>query len=236
MNLSDDHKKIIDFWDSALKLSDEDKSEARGYSADDWQAMAPSEKLLKAAASLGACEKVLDYGCGNAWAGIIAARSGCKAVTAVDPAPGAADTAKLYAEVFGAKDRMEILCAGGEWLAKVPSETYDGFICSNVLDVVLPETAEGILREVSRILKKGAPVIIGMNYYVSPEAAAAKGIELQNGNLLHVDGVLRMVSRSDEEWTQIFGKSFKVECLEHFAWPGEPEERRRLFYLRNGLE
>jgi len=47
-----------------------------------------------------------------------------------------------------------------------------------------------------------------------------------------VDGVLRLVSRTDEEWAAIFSPYYTVERLEHFAWPGEAKETRRLFCLR----
>ncbi len=232
MATCNDSDKIIDFWDSALKLSEEDKKEAYEYDKDDWKEMAPSEKLFLAAASLGNRKKVLDFGCGNAWAGIIAAKSGCNDVTAVDPAQGAVETAQIYADVFGAKDHMNIFCADINRLKETPANTYDGFICSNVIDVIPAEAAGEILRETARIVTEDASVIIGMNYYISPESAAEKGIELKDGNRLYVDGILRMVSRSDEEWSDIFGKYFKVERLEHFAWPGESDERRRLFYLK----
>ncbi|GEM_PF-6151835 len=48
---------------------------------------------------------------------------------------------------------------------------------------------------------------------------------------LYVDGVLRLVSLSDDEWTALFSRHFKVIRLEHFAWPGEKSETRRLFHL-----
>ena len=62
--------------------------------------------------------------------------------------------------------------------------------------------------------------------------AAARNIELVDGYRLYMDGVLRLVSRSDEEWIQIFSPWYDIEKLEHFAWPGEETETRRLFYLR----
>ena len=37
---------------------------------------------------------------------------------------------------------------------------------------------------------------------------------------------------SDEEWERIFAPFFTVDHLEHFAWPGETAEKRRLFHLR----
>ena len=49
---------------------------------------------------------------------------------------------------------------------------------------------------------------------------------------IYIDGILRLVSRTDEQWTELLGRCFRIERLDHFAWPGEETERRRLFYLR----
>ncbi len=105
-------------------------------------------------------------------------------------------------------------------------------ICSNVLDVIPPETAEEIIREFARVIRKDSDVIIGLNYYLSPETAAARGMEMVDGTRLYVDGVLRLVSRTDDEWMRIFTPWFTVEQLDHFAWAGEAKETRRLFRLR----
>ena len=226
-----DDQVLIEFWDKALALSEEDRQACQEEEAD-WRELAPSEKLFRAAESLGQKKKVLDYGCGNGWAGIIAAKSGCPDVTAVDVSAGPVEAAQFFAGLFGAGDRMQVRCEAPDWLAGVPAGTYDGLICSNVLDIVPPETAEAILREAARVVTADADVIIGLNYYLSPEKAAARGLELQDGCKLYVDGVLRLVSRSDGEWAEIFSPYFTVERLEYFAWPGEETETRRLFRLR----
>ncbi len=223
---------LIDFWDKAFTLTEEQQAEARKQAAEDWQELAPSEKLFKAACSLGQKKKVLDYGCGDGWASVIAAKSGCTDVTAVDAAPGAVQAARFYTEVYGVKEHVHAVCGSADWLESIASDTFDGLICSNVLDVIPSETAETLLREFARITTRDADVIIGLNYYLSQEAAATRGMELTDGNRLYIDGVLRLVSRTDEEWSQLFSPWYTVERLEHFAWPGEPEETRRLFWLR----
>ena len=199
-----DNRNLIDFWSRSYSLPEQEMEQARLAGPGDWKELAPSEKLAQAACVLGDRRKVLDYGCGSAWAGILAAKSGCRDVTAVDAAEGSARAARFYAELF---------------------------ICSNVLDVIPPETAEGILREAARVVTRDAAVIIGLNYWLSSEAAEARGLALRDGRL-YVDGVLRLVSRSDEAWEAVFAPFFAVEKLEHFAWPGEAKETRRLFYLR----
>lgn len=236
--VSQDNRALREFWDKAFAPSEEDRASfasdengADGLDPESWRELAPSRKLFDAAASLGQCARVLDYGCGTAWAGIIAAKHGCGDVTAADVAPGAVETASMLVSAYGLADRIRPVCIDFDWLRGVPDQSYDGIICSNVLDVVPPETAEDILREFARIAAPGGRVIIGLNYYLSAEKAAQKGLELAGGNRLYVDGVLRLVSRSDEEWAAAFAPRFTVEKLDHFAWPGEAAETRRLFWL-----
>ena len=226
-----DNRTLIEFWSKALTLSEEDKESTNAIDPDSWKEMAPSEKLFRAAQELGSCKKVLDYGCGNAWASIIAAKSGCSDVDAVDVAQGGAEAASFYAGLFGVSDRIRVSYIDPAWLSTVAPGSYDGIICSNVLDVVPPETAREIAAGLARAAAPGARVAIGLNFYMSPERAAERGIVLEDGNRLYVDGVLRMVSRSDEQWSDFFSEWFRVESLEHFAWPGEKAETRRLFRL-----
>ena len=227
-----DNQALNGFWDKTFSLSEEEKAEVRKQTADDWKELAPSEKLFRAASFLGRKKKVLDFGCGNAWASIIAVKNGCTDVTAVDAASGAVQAARLYTEVYGVEEHVHTVCGAADWLESISSGTFDGLICSNVLDVIPPETADAVLRESARITTRDANVVIGLNFYLSPEAAAARGMEMTDGNRLYIDGILRLVSRTDEEWTQRFSPWYVVERLEHFAWPGEAKEARRLFWLR----
>ena len=227
-----DNRNLIKFWDKALTLSDEDRQAEMQNSPDSWKEMAPSEKLFRAAEALGKCSKVLDYGCGNAWAGIIAAKSGCPGVTAVDVAKGGVESARFYAELFDVSDKLHAQLIDPDWLSAVPDEIFDGLFCSNVLDVVPMQTAQDIIFQLARVAKKGAQVAIGLNFHMSEEKAKERGIELVDGRMLYVDGVLRLVSYSDEEWQEMFAPYFEIEGLEHFAWPGEKAETRRLFHLR----
>lgn len=232
MKKTQENQALIAFWDKAFALSEEDQKQMLEGDGSDWKEIAPSEKLYRAACALGKRKKVLDYGCGNAWAAVIAAKSGCPDVTAVDAAPRAVQTARLYASCYGVADRIHTDCASFEWLKSIPSGTFDGLICSNVLDVIPLETAEEILRDLARVTTQDGIMIVGLNYCLSPEAAAARGMAFTDGNRLYIDGVLRLVSRTDEEWARSFSPWYTVEKLEHFAWPGEAEETRRLFWLR----
>ncbi len=231
MSADKDNSNLIGFWNNVFAMSDEDRQSEMQNSPESWKEMAPSEKLFRAAEALGKCSRVLDYGCGNAWASLIAAKSGCPDVTAVDVVKNGIESAKFYSEFFNVADRIHAKLIGTDWLTTVPSGYFDGLFCSNVLDVVPTETAQDIIGELARVVAKDAVIVIGLNFHMSEERAAANGIELVDGRRLYVDGVLRLVSYSDDEWEKIFAPYFSVESLDHFAWPGEKTETRRLFRL-----
>lgn len=227
----EDDRKLVAFWSEALSLSEADREEALREGMPDAAELAPCEKLAAAAVSLGRCGRVLDYGCGNGWAAILAARNGCSGVTAADAAPGALETARFFAERYGMADRIRFCRATEGWLERRPAASYDALFCSNVLDVIPPETAGRILSGLARVLPAGGRAVVGLNYYLSPEDAEARGLSLTEDRKLYVDGVLRLVSRTDGEWEELFSPWFRTDRLEHFAWPGEETERRRLFFL-----
>lgn len=231
--LGKDYEELRSFWDRAFSMTDDERQKEREETDPEtgWKEMAPSAKLLRAACELGGRKKVLDYGCGGGWAGIAAAKSGCGDVTCADTANSCAELARFHAELYRVDDRIRTLHITPLWLSEQPDAVYDGFICSNVLDVIPSEAAEDILRQAARVTKEGASVVIGLNYCKEPVEDPEKHITVKYGNHIYINGILRLVSLTDEEWTKLLGKYFTVESLEHFAWPNETDERRRLFRL-----
>lgn len=232
--LRKDYEVVKNFWNTAFAMEKAEKQnvESSVDRENDWKGLAPSEKLLRAAGSLGKCGKMLDYGCGRGWAAVIAAKNGCENVIAVDVSANAAEAAAFHAKLFGVEESVTVRHVSDEWLATVPEDTYDGIFCSNVLDVIPEAVAENILANFERIACAGSSVVIGMNYYMEPKNDQEKKLVVKNGNYVYLNDVLRLVCRTDDEWMEILGRHFTVEKLEHFAWPGEETERRRIFYLR----
>lgn len=141
---------------------------------------------------MSGCKKVLDYGCGEGWAGITINKSGCGDVTCVDVVENAITLAKFLGLACGVTEGFKAECVSTDWIGSV----------------------------------------ISMNYYEEPVSKPDKNLEVKNDNEIYLNGVLRMVSRTDEEWTTILSKYFIVEKIEYFAWPGETKETRSIFILR----
>lgn len=224
------NEKLLNFWNESIKLTEEDKKELIDEKDLNYEDLAPSQKLLNAVKELNRCEKVLDYGCGNGWASIVVSKNGAEDVLAVDIGENIIESARFYAKLFDAK--IDAKSITPNWLYKVESNSFDGIICSNVLDVVPLETSKEIIAQLARVSKKNAKLVIGLNFYMSKETASKRGVELKDNRYLFVDDILRLTSLSDEEWKELFKPYFDIEKLDYFAWPNEPKETRRLFLLR----
>ena len=225
----DDYKNLKRFWDNNFKLTDEAKNEILEYDSDDYEILAPSKKLIDACKLLSQKNKILDYGAGFGFASIIASRNEAKDITAFDTSENAKKLALYYANYFKANN-INYISGDDNWLKNEEDNKYDGIICSNVLDVLPIEITKDIIKNLCRVAKKDALIIIGLNYYVD-----GNKIPLHNGlktNYLYIDGVLRLMSLKDEEWINLFKDYFIIDKLDYFSWPGEEEEKRRLFYLR----
>ena len=232
-DLKRDYKNSLDFWNSTYG---KESRESFLESTKNWKELAPSEKFIPALSIFSNCKKMLDYGCGNGWGSILLAKLGCKNITAVDLVKNAIDSTLSNIIIYDERESIEACLITSDWLQKEGTNKYDGFFCSNVIDVVPEEIANSIIKETSRILKPGSNLIISLNFFLDILKVSNRQFEVKNNNYIYREGILRMVSRSDEEWNTIFSKYFNVEKLIHFSWPGETTENRRLFYLKNKKE
>ena len=226
----------LDFWNQAFVLDEDAKKQYTQEfdSGNGWKKLAPADKLRDLVTeTLSDRKQVLDYGCGDGWAGIALCKCGCGNVTSVDVSENAIACARFLAELYHAGKGFRAECVSTGWIGETASNRFDGFYCSNVIDVVPPEVADGILENISRITTRDAKIILSMNHYKQPAADPGKNVTVRNGNEIFIDGILRLVSRTDEEWSEILNRYFDVLGISYFAWPGEKEERRRIFELRN---
>ena len=207
---------LVNFWNNAFRLTDDIKENDTKEFDPNYLALSPSEKFTKA---------------GGGFSSIILSKLGCKNVVAVDVAEEGIKSAEFYLKLYDAKN-VTTIHIEPNYLHSEEECKYDGIICSNVLDVVPEEISNDIIKELARVAKEDSLVVIGMNYYIEPSKILNNNTEHLDNKSLFIDGVLRLVSKTDEEWSEAFSKYFNVEKLEHFSWPGEDTERRRLFYLR----
>lgn len=226
-----DYQSSVEFWNKAMISAPEDY-EGEINRDEDWKQIG-SETLLKlVSAEVKGWNNILDYGCGSGWADVLLVKSGADKVFGVDVSPNAITSAKYYAKAFQTLDSIQFEAISTDWLDGQAENQYDYAFCVNVLDVVPDEVAEDIILGLSKVCKKGAKLLIGMNPCFEGAELTRDGFACKE-HYLYINDILRVNLHTDKEWTEMLSKYFKVERLEHFKWDAETKERRRLFYLSN---
>ncbi|MBO4666676.1 MAG: 50S ribosomal protein L11 methyltransferase [Bacilli bacterium] len=230
--MNKDYENLLAFWNQSLKLNEDEFNKTKGTidPDKDWESLAPSTKLIDALKELKDATNVLDYGCGSGWASIVLAKLGAQKITATEVAPNAIQSANAYIEAFGETSKIKTLLINEVWLKEQSKHQYDGFYCSNVIDVVPLSMAKDIIASSYEVTAPLAKVIFSTNYYIDPEKMKERGFQV-DGTKIYIDGILRLNSLTDEEWTNIFKTYYKKVDIRYFAWPGEKEEHRRIFIL-----
>lgn len=226
-----DYENSVDFWNKTLASSPEDY-EGEIDLNEEWKQIG-SEKLMELICEeVKGWDNILDYGCGSGWASVAFVKNGARKVTGVDVAPNAVVSAGYYTKAFQVEDCIKFEAISKDWLSSQAEEQYDHAFSVNVLDVVPDEVAEEMICGLSNVCKKGATLLIGMNPYFEGAELTREGCSYKD-HYLYVNDILRVNNHTDEEWSAMLSKYFKVERLEHFKWDQEPRDRRRLFYLTN---
>jgi len=231
--MSEIYKTLCEFWDSQFKSACLQKDEIVKNidKENDWKDLAPSKKLFDAISLISNVDSFLDYGCGDGWASIIAKKTGAKSVLGVDVSSGAIEYANICKESFEIDDFLSYKVIDVDWLKNQKEESFDSLFTSNVLDVVPEEIAKEIITNCAKVLKKNGNAIFSFNYYMDLSKADPSRVKVV-GNQVFINDVLRLVSKTDEEWKEMLEKEFIITELKYFSWPGETTERRRLFFAR----
>lgn len=229
--LKKDYEKSIDFWNEALVFSSEEL-EGEINQDEDYKEIGSKQLFLMMEEAVKGMSNVLDYGCGNGWLDVIMTKNGVRKIKAVDVAPKAVESAKLYAKAFESDTLIDYEAVSVDWLSKKQEGSFDNAVCCNVLDVIPMEVSESIVMNLSKAVKKGGTVLITLNPFFGPEVTGREGMDYKEP-YLYMNGVLRVNNHPDEEWTKLFSKYFEVEKLSFFKWDAEATEKRRFYVLKS---
>ena len=106
---------------------------------------------------------VLDFGCGNGKALIVSAKWGVKSGLGLDLSEKGINIAKSVVKGSKIEERFDFKQGDIEALKELEPGSFDGAILFNILDNLHPEDAKTLVSELSRVLRKGAAVLIKLN-------------------------------------------------------------------------
>lgn len=196
-------RTIKDFWNEAYKeLKPMILNKSDFLIEDDFQ------RALK---YLGDnAEDVLEIGVGSG-RGLLACQATgdkVKYLTGIDPSPYVVDFLNKTCTLSGINN-VSIVEADHLYLESLNSQSIDGVIASNVLDVLEENISDFIIDEITRILKPGGYFVVKVNFYLTKEIIDRTNANELEPNVYAINGVLRSVNRTTNEWLKKF-KNFEL--------------------------
>ncbi|MFU8787284.1 MAG: class I SAM-dependent methyltransferase [Candidatus Izemoplasmataceae bacterium] len=193
------HKEqVIQFWDQFFK-----EGEPTALNPKEMKIENPLDQYLK---ELGdTCEDVLDVGCGTGYCLFKAHALGEKMKNGVgfDASKHAIDFANQTVQMshllglsFHVRDES--------FLKTIPSESFDGMICSNFLDVIPKALSDFIIKEMMRILKPDGYLLLKLNFYLDENLIKKLNMTLIDENTYEMNDVIRAYNLDTNDWIKRF--------------------------------
>lgn len=225
-----EYDAALKFWDDTfLEIAKDESGEDEELTAQSLGCAVMEDKLRWLAAN---SSKILDLGSGSGWASIFIANAGCE-VVGVDQSQNAAALAEREASKYGLFGVARFITADESWLLEQLDGEFDGFFSCNLLDVIPMDVSSAMLKEVARVLTHGANVVISLNPYTDEAKKARLKLTEAAPEHFAMDGVLRIVNRSTDEWRRELEKYFDFVELKEFKFDKEPDTYiRRMFTMK----
>ena len=225
MNTKEIKTKSIEFWNEHFKNLQSFKIQKSDIVLD-----TPLDECLKFVGDH--CESVIDIGCGDGVCLMEISLIGekVKSCLGIDSSVNAIKAAK---EIVNLSKIENVKFAVGDetYLATIPSKSVDGIFCSNFLDVIPSSISDKVIEEMRRIIKPQGYILLKFNFFLTPLLIEKLNMVEIEKNTYSMNGVIRAMNRSTDEWISLF-PSFKTVRIDEFERaPGLPKDR--LILLQN---
>jgi len=219
-------------YERALAFWDENFSNAEAQEIIDWNL---GSKIYQDILMHFCADKkmILDFGCGNGWASHFFAANSNANIIGIDQSMNAVKIAKETSKL-NCYENTKFLAGNQTYLKSLPDDSFDAAFSNNVFDVIPTDLAETVFEQFKRILKPGAEILIALNYELTDKRAEEIKMKKFDKNCFELDGNLRAVNYSVEDWKKILGKYFEIIKYKGFNYDWDTAKaERRIFFLKN---
>lgn len=171
-------------------------------------------------------ESVIDIGCGEGLCLMEIALIGdkVKSCLGVDASLSAIEKGNEIVKLSEIKN-IKFEQRDENFLKNIPSKSYDGIFCSNFLDVVPASISDVVIKEMLRIIKPRGYILLKFNFLLNQDLIEKLHMVEIEKNTYAMNGVIRAMNRSTEEWVSLF-PNFDVMRIDEFERaPGLPKDR-----------
>jgi ubiquinone/menaquinone biosynthesis C-methylase UbiE len=223
LNVSKANQDLKEFWNEWFK-----KLEPQKINPEDVKVGNELDQYLK---ELGdEAERVLDLGTGTGYGLINAKLLGQKIKygLGVDPSENSINFVNETCKLSGIEG-LDFKVGDHKSLEEIDNESFDGVICSNVLDVVPEETSLEMIHAIKRVLKPNGVFVLKINFYLTEELIQKIKMEEVAKNTYAMNGIIRGLNYTVDEWVERFAGFELVKTGEFERIPNGPKDRVLMF-------
>lgn len=128
-------------------------------------------------------------------------------------------------------NELEYITSDETYLDQLESNSFDGVICSNFLDVIPKELSDQIIKNIKRILKPKGLLLLKINFYLDEDKIEKFHMGKVEENTYEMNGVIRAYNLTTDEWLKRLD-GFKLVSKDGYQRaPNLPEDRILLLSL-----
>ncbi len=161
------------------------------------------------------------------------AAKGAERCVGIDLSPEAINKAKNLAKSNDVGDKTDMLVGGIVDLESYDDNEFDTGILSNIVDNLIPEDGDKLLKEFKRIIKPDGKIFLKLNDYIEPALMEDRNAQKISENLYREEDGIYLWNLKDEEVRNILEEYFIIEKRVDVKF-SEEGQTNRLYYLRNG--
>ncbi|QLY40835.1 class I SAM-dependent methyltransferase [Hujiaoplasma nucleasis] len=213
------NQNLIEFWDNQFS-----KLVASKINKEDVYDQSSLSKKISWLANK--CSNILDIGTGSGYALFSAALLGDKMTygLGIDTSKHAISYCQETAKISHI-EKIEFKLGDHNTLNSLADESFEGIICSNVLDVVPYETSKEMINQIARLLSKEGYLLLKLNFYLTDELIKKIKMEKIDENSYSINGILRGVNLTTQEWVDRFPLFDLIEIDEYQRLEKGPKDR-----------
>ena len=172
------------------------------------------------------CEHIVDIGCGEGLCLMEIALIGekVKSCLGVDASLSAIEKGNDIVKLSEIKN-INFEQGDENYLKDIPSQSYDGIVCSNFLDVIPASLSDVVIKEMLRIIKPKGYILLKFNFVLTPELIEKLHMIEIEKNTYAMNGVIRAMNRTTDEWVSLFPNFDVIRMDEFERAPNLPKDR-----------
>lgn len=213
----------IDFWNEQFS-----KLKAEKLNTEDFKVENSLDQALKEIGD--ECERVLDIASGSGYALFKAFILGSKMNYGIglDSSVNAINFCKDSAKFSNIKN-LHFIWGDESYLEQIESDSFDGIICSNFLDVVDESVSKKVISEIKRILKPQGKLLLKLNFHLTDEWIEKLKMTEVKEKTFEMNGVIRAYNLSSEEWIERLAPLSLIKTDEFLRHESLPMDRIFVF-------